>query len=181
MAKIWPVRDGRFPTHGAPWAEMPLSEAIDRMEISAEGFVGEPDRPPRFGDTGRDLTWTGFKHVVVEIDLDEANNENWKPGFYRSPVSPKEAFRRLIEYATEPVFKPDQLVRVDYRTTLDSQDSQAIEILIVLTPSAIDDLAEGDVLDSLNGIRKRLREMGEDRTPIIDFATEAELATNAGA
>jgi hypothetical protein len=35
---------------------------------------------------------------------------------------------------------------------------------------------KGRVLDALVAVRKRLREMGGDRTPIVVYATEAELA-----
>lgn len=33
MAKIWPVYDGKVPTIGQPWAELPLTEAMRLFEL----------------------------------------------------------------------------------------------------------------------------------------------------
>jgi hypothetical protein len=180
MAKIWPVYEGKHPTYGSPWAELPLGEAIRLFELRANDFVTNFDTTPRFGDANRDLTWTGFKHIVVEIDPKEAKEVNWQPGFYRSKVKPHEAFRRLIEHAVAPAFGVENIVRADYERATDSLGQDALRITIVLTPGGLERLAHGGVLDALVRLQDRLREMKEYRTPIIEYATEAELAQDAG-
>jgi hypothetical protein len=67
MANIWPVYDGRHPTSGEPWADIPATEAITLFELEPNNFLSDLEVIPHFGDKGRDLTFAGFKHVVVEI------------------------------------------------------------------------------------------------------------------
>jgi hypothetical protein len=180
MAKIWPVFEGKHPTYGGPWAELPFSEAIGLFELRPTDFLSGPAVTPRFGDAERDLTWTGFKHIVVEVNESETSKLKWKPGFYRSKVKPKEAFRRLLQHAVTPAFGAENIVRVDYEPTTDSLGQDALRITLVLTPNAIKRLAGGGVLDALVRLQDRLHEMREYRTPIIEYATEAELAQDAG-
>jgi hypothetical protein len=95
MAKIWPVYEGKEPTRGGPWAEVTLSEAITLLELRPADFVSEFEVTPRFGNQDHANLPGGFKHVIVELDPSEASPEKWKPGFYRSRVTPKEALDRL--------------------------------------------------------------------------------------
>src|SRR3970282_1174609 len=97
MAKIWPVYEGNRPTIGGPWAEIKLADAIALFELREDDFVTDFETTSRFGPVDRDLTFSGFKHVVVEVDRTEARQNKWKAGFYRSRVRPKEAFHRLKE------------------------------------------------------------------------------------
>lgn len=180
MAKIWPVYEGKHPTYGGPWSELPFSEAVALFELRPTDFVSGIAVTPRFGDADRDLTWVGFKHIVVEVDPDEAPKLKWKPGFYKSKVKPKEAFRRLLQHAVTPAFGVENIVRVNSEPAVNSLGLAALRIKIVLAPSAIDRLARGAVLDALVRLQEQLREMREDRTPIVEYATEEELAHDAG-
>jgi hypothetical protein len=99
MANIWPVYEGKTPTLGWPWASLPLSEAIALFELRPDDFVSDLETTPRFGAVDRDLTFAGFKRVVVEVETSEGRHANWKPGFYRTRIKPKEAFTILIRQA----------------------------------------------------------------------------------
>jgi hypothetical protein len=179
MAKIWPVCEGASPTRGEPWAELPLSEAISLFELDREGFVSELTRTPRFGDTDDDLWYLGYRHIVVEIDPSESRRAKWQPGFYRSRVKPQEAFRRLIQQALVTELGQENVIRVEYEPTADSRGQDALGIMVVIKPKATKKLATEAPLKALVSLRKRLREMRDDRTPIIQYATEAELAQDA--
>lgn len=180
MARIWPVYEGKNPTYGEPWAELPLSGAIISFELRQEDFLTELDEIPRFGDTRRDLTFAGYKHIVVEIDLAEARKAKWKPGFYRSRIKPDEVFRRLIEKTFVEQLDAENVVRIDYEPTTDSQGDAALKIIAVITPGAPERMKGGAVLDALISLRSRLHELGDERSPIIEYATEAELAEYGG-
>lgn len=180
MAKIWPVYEGKQPTYGGPWAELLFSDAVTLFELRQTDFFSDLAVTPRFGDVERDLTWTGFKHVVVEVAEDEASEAKWRSGFYKSKVKPKEAFRRLLQHAVTPAFGVENVERVNYEPTADSLGQDAIRITIVLTPNATKRLSGGGGLDALVKLQDRLHEMKEYRTPIIEYATEAELAQDAG-
>lgn len=180
MAKIWPVYEGREPTRGGPWVEVPVSEAIALCDLRTQDFVSDPSKTPRFGDANRDLWYAGFKHVVAEIEVDEARAAKWKPGFYRSRLPPKEVFRRLIQQPLLGALGGDNVVRVEFAPGIDSEARGAIEITVVIAPDAIEKLSSGKQVDALVRLRGRLREMRVDRTPIIQYATEAELAEDVG-
>lgn len=180
MAKIWPVYEGKEPTSGGPWANLPILEAVAIFDLRRDHFVSERAKTPRFGDVERDLTYAGFKHIVVEIESGEGRKEKWKPGFYRSPITPKEAFSKLIQHALTAKLGDNNVVRVDFESTTDSRGQDALKVTVVIAPGATERLKNGATLDALVSLQERLREMRENRVPIIEYATEAELAQDAG-
>jgi hypothetical protein len=180
MAKIWPVYEGQKPTSGFPWATLPLREAIDLFDLRPSDFVSDLEVPPRFGAADRDLTYAGFKHIVVEVERSEGRQAKWKPGFYMSRIKPKEAFGRLIRQALAVELGEENVLRLNWEPTTDSRGQEALKITVVIAPDAAKKLKSGAVLDALVGLQRRLREMGEDRIPIVDYATEAELRQDAG-
>lgn len=179
MAKIWPVYEGNEPTRGGPWVDVSLAAATALCELRATDFVSELSATPRFGDTSRDLWYAGFKHVVVEIESLEGTVK-WKPGYYRSRLTPKEVFRRLIEQPLVSALGRENVVRVEFGPTIDSEGGGAIQVTAVMRPDAIDKLESGAAFDASIRMRERLQEMRVQRTPIIEYATEAELAEGAG-
>ncbi len=176
MAKIWPVYEGREPTSGGPWAELPFSDAINLFELQPADFVSDPEKTPRFGDKDRDLWFKGFKHIVVEVDRGEARREGWKPGFYRSKVKPSDAISRLFRNVLADEIGPDNIVRVDYEPTTDSEGRGAMKVTVVIAPGATKRLAESGVaLNALVRLQEQIGHIARDRTPIVQYATEAEL------
>ena len=180
MAKIWPAYEGSEPTSGGPWADLQVSEAVSIFELQPKDYVSELAKIPRFGKVDRDLWYLGYKHIVVEIGRSEGQKAKWKPGFYRSQVKPEEAFWRLIQQALVAELGAKNVVRVEHEPTTDSQGQDALKITVVIAPGATKDLAKGASLDALVRLQERLSEMREDRTPMIEYATEAELAEDGG-
>lgn len=180
MAKIWLAYEGREPTRGGPFAEVPVSEAVSIFELRPEDFVSDLATTPRFGDVDRDLWYLGHKRVVVEIGRSEGRRAKWKPGFYRSRVKPEDAFGRLIQQALVAELGAENVVRVEYEPTTDSQGQDALKIIVVIAPGATKKLATGASLSALVRLQERLSQMREDRTPIIEYATEAELVQDGG-
>lgn len=178
MAKIWPVYEGREPTIGGPWAALPAQDAIDLFELRPTDYVSGLERTPRFGDVSRNLTFFGYKNIVVEIGRTEGNRIGWRPGFYRSRIKPEDGFGKLIQQALVAELGANNVVRVEHEPTIDSQGEEALKITIVIAPRAIKKLAKDASLNALVRLQERLSEMRETRTPIIEYATEAELARN---
>jgi hypothetical protein len=175
MANVWRVYDGREPTVGEPWVRLPLDAAIAAFGLRPDDFVSDLEHAPRFGDAKRDLRHAGFRHVVVEVEDGETQQERWTPGFYKARVSPAEAFERLLWQALASHLGESNVVRIELQDTTDSLDRDALLITVVIPPDAIPRL-KGRVLDASVAVRKRLRDMGDDRTPIVGYATEAKLA-----
>jgi hypothetical protein len=71
---------------------------------------------------------------------------------------------------------PGNVVRVQSEPTTDSQGKEALSILIVIAPDVVDTFNGDEVLDTLVQISDRLLEAGDERFPIIEYATEEELA-----
>ena len=176
MAKIWPVYEGKEPTRGGPWAELPVPEAVSLFELQPEDYKSDLATTPRFGNRDRDLWYLGYKRIVVEIGRNEGRRAKWKPGFYLSRVKPEDAFRRLIQHALAAELGAENVVRVEYEPTTDSQGQDALKIIVVIAPGATEKIAKGASLNALVRLQERLSEMREERTPIIEYATEAELA-----
>ncbi|MEX0808593.1 MAG: hypothetical protein WD044_07680 [Dongiaceae bacterium] len=179
MAKIWAVYEGSEPTKGAPWARLPLPEAVRLFELRQDNFLSDLDETPRFGDSRRDLTYAGYKHVVVEVEPSDVQRSKWKSGFYRSRIKPTIARERLIRQALGKSLGDENIVRVISEPATDSQGRAAIRITIVISADAIQKLQDGSALLASINLRERLREMQEDDVPIIEYATEAELKKDA--
>ena len=180
MAKIWPVYEGREPTIGEPWAHLSSAEAIKLFRLRQNDFLSEPGQTPRFGDISRDLTHAGFKYIVVEIDSAEGRKIDWRPGFYKSKITPEEAFDKLIQQALGAELGSDNVQRLEHEVTLDSQGREALKITVVISPKAVRKIGGDAILDALVNVQDRLQEMQELRIPIIEYATEAELAQDGG-
>jgi hypothetical protein len=73
-------------------------------------------------------------------------------------------------------FGPENVVRVESEPTVDSTGEEALEILIVVAPTLPDNFTGDDVVDTLVQISARLMEAGDERLPLIRYATEQELA-----
>jgi hypothetical protein len=61
-------------------------------------------------------------------------------------------------------------------STTDSVGHDALKITVVLTPNSSDHIQGKAALTTLAQIRSRLQAEGEERFPIIEYATEAELS-----
>lgn len=59
--------------------------------------------------------------------------------------------------------------------TTDSQGRDALRITIVIKPGSAAKLGGNAVLDTLVEIQQELRQAGEERFPIVEYATEEEL------
>jgi hypothetical protein len=75
-------------------------------------------------------------------------------------------------------FGSQNIIRVESEPTADSDGKDALNLLIVVAPTFAETITiNGDaVLDTLVQIVDRLQEAGDDRFPIIEYATEEELA-----
>jgi hypothetical protein len=71
-----------------------LDEAVRVLELEPNHFLVDLSHIPRFGDVERDLTWVGYRHVLVEVGEEEAT-ANWRPGFFRCPLPPAEVYFRI--------------------------------------------------------------------------------------
>lgn len=89
MAKVWLVHEGAEPTVGRPHREIVLQDHLEQLGLK---FLSGLDRTPRFSQ-GSDLV-RGPRHVVIEVEVGEASNNNLNPGFYVAQLSVREALDR---------------------------------------------------------------------------------------
>lgn len=175
MAHIWPVYEGREPTRGEPWATLPIKEVVGPLELLPTDFFSDYHHTPRFGRVERDLSVYGFKHIVVEVEPDEAAGSNWKAGFYKSRKQPGEVFDWLLQHALASVLGEENIVRVTYEYSTDWVGQPSMKILVVLTPGAVPKIAGKATSAAFQTTMERLSDMGVDGIPLIQYATEAEL------
>lgn len=82
---------------------------------------------------------------------------------------------QIVTRAVEAHTTPNSVRRVMAEPTATFDGEDAVRITIVLTPEAVDQLAAGDPGDVFIRVWNALRAAGDDRFPILDYATEAEL------
>jgi hypothetical protein len=82
---------------------------------------------------------------------------------------------KIVTQAVEANTAPNSVRRVMAKSgaTFDGED--AVMITIVLTPAAVNQLVAGDPGDVLVRIWDGLRSAGDERFPMLEYATEAEL------
>jgi hypothetical protein len=80
MAKVWFVYEGRDPTIGEAAYELPAVEAIEKLGLTSDRFLGQDN--PRFNEESRLGTIAGYKHVVVEFEESDATATGWNTGYY---------------------------------------------------------------------------------------------------
>jgi hypothetical protein len=73
-------------------------------------------------------------------------------------------------------FGLQNVVRVESEPATDSAGQEALNLLIVIAPGVMEAIDGDEILDTLVQIVDRLQEAGDDRFPIIEYATEEELA-----
>jgi|SRR5919206_3792292 hypothetical protein len=57
----------------------------------------------------------------------------------------------------------------------DSEGREAVRITIVVRPGWVTKLEGNDLLDTLVEIRRKLQKLGEERFPLVEYATKQEL------
>jgi hypothetical protein len=112
----------------------------------------------------------------VVIKEDEGQQAEWKPGFYKSRLTPKEVFRRLVEEPLVAVLGSGNVVRVEVAPSIDALGRGAMLTTIVITPDALPRLSSEALADAEMRLQDRLREMHVAGAAIVELATEAELA-----
>ncbi len=172
MAKVWPVYEGKEPTVGRPWAVLPLDDAIRVLDLEPEHFLMDLSRTPKFGDIERDLTWVGYRHVVVEVGVDEAQGD-WRSGFYRSPLSTVEAFFRLQVHQ-----RLGDRWRDEWKKGHDADGDPAVWLWAVLKTDAPDSEWARDNRERIQAeVRKAVAESGISDWVFVRFRNDKEERT----
>jgi hypothetical protein len=86
-----------------------------------------------------------------------------------------EQISQIVSQVVQANTTPASVRGVRTEPTTDSEGGEALRITIVVTPDAVTRLEEGPVLDTLVQLQDRLREAGEERFAIVEYATEEEL------
>ena len=118
MANVWLAKDGDNPTQGEkPSYTLSLDDCTNKLGLAQEQFLSVLSTVPKFGEPGDPMAdIRGYQHVVVVVDEDEAKDHGWRPGFYRSPVSPSRPSIALVPRAspgTEAGCTPSQFCETD--------------------------------------------------------------------
>jgi hypothetical protein len=86
--------------------------------------------------------------------------------------------KRIAEIAKEVAsanLASNNVTSVSSSPTIDSEGHDALRITIVIRSGAESRIKGDAVLDTLVGIKNRLRREGEERLAIVEYATKEEL------
>jgi hypothetical protein len=86
---------------------------------------------------------------------------------------------KVAELAAQAARKWIELERVIVEPMVDSQGDEALRVTLVLDPKVVDGVSGDDVLDVLVDINEALQSAGDERLPIIYYATEEDLHAGA--
>lgn len=83
---------------------------------------------------------------------------------------------RIVKSTATANLSSSSVISVRSIPYIDSEGQQALRIIIVLTPSSTSSIQGEAALNTLVQIQERLLHAGESRFPLVEYATEAELA-----
>jgi hypothetical protein len=81
----------------------------------------------------------------------------------------------ITEEVARAKLTPKVVKQVLAEPTTDSEGHEALRVTIVIEPGAAIKLNGDLILDTLVQVQDRLYEAGEDRFPIVEYATQDEL------
>lgn len=84
--------------------------------------------------------------------------------------------REIALHAAQLGIANNGIEKVLTEPATDSDGNDALRITLVLTPAAVQSLTGDNALDILVNIQQSLSREGEERFPIVEYATETELA-----
>ncbi len=91
-----------------------------------------------------------------------------------------EEINRIVKEAASAVYGPAAISRVSSKPVADSYGDDALSVSIVFARGQYDNAKRrGSALDALSRIDRSLQEHGEERFPILSYATEEELEQEA--
>jgi hypothetical protein len=83
--------------------------------------------------------------------------------------------QKIVKEVAGKRLKDFKLGRVLTQPTHDSEGNDALRIVFVLSPEAVDSISGEEALELLVDIHNGLMREGDDRFPIIRYSTEEEL------
>ena len=86
-----------------------------------------------------------------------------------------EKVREIAKDVASEIIGSETVEDVRSESIVDSLGADALRVLIVLRENWVDRLSGDAALDTLVRLHRRLTEQGEERFPIINYATLAEL------
>lgn len=93
MARVYVCRYGLPLAKGMGLGEVPLADAIAKLKINKQNYIGATASKVAFGNPDDALARVvkGFGHVVVLVADPEASANGWRAGYYLSSVPSREA------------------------------------------------------------------------------------------
>ena len=92
----------------------------------------------------------------------------------------QERIQQIAREVATANLNPASFTTVISSSTVDSEGHDALRITIVLKPGAADKIKGDAALDTLVQIQEQLRKAGEERFPLVEFATRQELNAGGG-
>jgi hypothetical protein len=87
----------------------------------------------------------------------------------------KKRIRQIAEQVATANLSSANFTSILSSTTTDSEGHEALRITIIIKPGAETKIKGDAALDTLVQIQDQLRKEGEERLPIVEYATKEEL------
>ena len=95
MAVVWFAREGIDSTTGFAAYELPIQNIAAKLGRERNFQFLSPLHTPPINALGRSEQAIDYRLVVIELDEPEADDANWRAGFYKIALSPVEVVGKL--------------------------------------------------------------------------------------
>jgi hypothetical protein len=86
----------------------------------------------------------------------------------------------IVERAARDHLGADNYVRSYSRPGVDSTGEEVVSVTLVIAPGAVERIGGDRALDFLYEVQQTLARSGDQRFPLLEYATEQELLDDAG-
>ena len=181
MASILYARDGVRVSDADRRAELPTREVADLFGLRKR----RPDAldPILINEPTAVSEVTDFRHVIVKVHDDaDAKGGELAPGYYIvQNVSPAKATAKLVERIFKSEIGAENITGVEVGPRLDSEGRPALKVTVVIPEGAVDRISGEAALAASGKLLSLVERWPRNGTPLIQYATRAELSRHAAA
>jgi hypothetical protein len=161
--------------------EIPIAEALQRYPSSRWRFLSE--QPPRINEPTAVSDGSDFNLVVVRLDGDETRDGIRHAGYYVvERLEPRDATQWLVERALRSEVGNENVVRVIVDGSwMDSENRPAYKVTVEIPQGAVDRISGEAAIKAFRRLRALIEHWPRNGTPLLQYATAAELERHVAA
>jgi hypothetical protein len=178
MASILYARDGVRFSNADLRDEVTIVEAREMFPPERCKWVPVPARFDKINTTTSVSEVSDFRYVILWVH----ENEGLPAGYYViDSLTPSVATKKIVERIFISEIGRERIVDVSVGSRLDSEGRPALKVTVEIPEGASRKIGGEEAINAARRLRALVEQWPRNGTPLIQYATKAELQRNAAA